>query len=50
MPGFLEERERNVVPRWRKFCDTTLLGELGSAQIKPGDPEPSDNLNLERVS
>lgn len=28
MPAFLEERDRNVIPRWRDFRSTVQLGEL----------------------
>jgi tetratricopeptide (TPR) repeat protein len=43
MAGFLEEKERNVIPRWRDFRSTVLLGDLDS--VKPASEKsrrPSD--------
>jgi tetratricopeptide (TPR) repeat protein len=37
--GFLEDRERNVIPRWRDFRSTVVLGELDSSRAAP---EPSN--------
>ena len=32
MPGFLDNRERNVIPRWRDFLSTVYLGELNAGK------------------
>jgi tetratricopeptide (TPR) repeat protein len=33
--GFLEDKERNVIPRWRDFRSTVVLGELDSSKVAP---------------
>jgi tetratricopeptide (TPR) repeat protein len=35
VPGFLENHERNVIPRWRDFWSTVELGEL-TVELPPG--------------
>jgi hypothetical protein len=37
MPGFSEDPDRQMVPRWRGFTSTVEVGELSSLTPNPGD-------------
>lgn len=45
MAAIHEERERNVVPRWRNFYTTAELGELGRFRSRD-DPGPLQDADL----
>jgi hypothetical protein len=49
MPGVLMLtgiKDRNVIPRWRDFDTTVLLGELQNPTSKPASPPQAENIEL----
>ena len=50
MTGFVEEKPRDVIPRWRTFEETTSLGELGSGlPSQPHRVEYRNSLAQQKV-
>lgn len=49
MAGFLERKDRKVIPRWRSFRTTAALSELNSSESKPKPDSPERDFLADKA-
>ena len=50
MAGFVNEKDRRIIPRWRSFNRTLQLGELSPSEICRSDPRIPHNFLVAKIN